>query len=45
VTGAIIGGVVGATTRPAYRAYGPSYRTYEAPRRRYYREEYYDYSY
>jgi hypothetical protein len=45
VTGAIIGGVVGATTRPAYRAYGPSYRTYEAPRRRYYREEYYDYRY
>ena len=42
VTGAIVGGVLGATARPAYRSYEPSYRTYEAPRRSYYREEYYD---
>ena len=42
VTGAIVGGVLGATARPAYRSYEPSYRTYEAPRRTYYREEYYD---
>jgi hypothetical protein len=42
VTGAIVGGVLGATARPSYRSYEPSYRTYEAPRRSYYREEYYD---
>ncbi len=35
VTGAILGGALAATARPAYR-------TYEAPRRTYYREEYYD---
>lgn len=45
VTGAIIGGVLGTTARPTYRAYEPSYRYYEAPRRSYYREEYYDYGY
>lgn len=45
VTGAIVGGVLGATARPAYRTYEPSYRYYEAPRRSYYREEYYDYGY
>lgn len=43
VTGAILGGALAATARPAYRTYErPSYRTYEAPRRTYYREEYYD---
>lgn len=42
VTGAIVGGVLGATARPAYRTYEPSYRYYDAPRRTYYREEYYD---
>ncbi|WP_445505073.1 hypothetical protein [Microvirga sp. G4-2] len=45
VTGAIVGGVLGATARPTYRTYEPSYRYYEAPRRSYYREEYYDYGY
>jgi hypothetical protein len=43
VTGAILGGALAATARPAYRTYErPAYRTYEAPRRTYYREEYYD---
>lgn len=43
VTGAILGGALAATARPAYRTYErPSYRAYEAPRRTYYREEYYD---
>jgi len=43
VTGAILGGALAATARPAYRTYErPAYRTYEAPRRSYYREEYYD---
>ena len=43
VTGAIIGGALAATARPAYRTYDrPYYRTYDAPRRTYYREEYYD---
>jgi hypothetical protein len=45
VTGAIVGGALGTTARPAYRTYDPSYRYYEAPRRSYYREEYYDYGY
>jgi len=47
VTGAILGGALAATARPAYRTYErPTYRTYEAPRRTYYREEYYnDYDY
>jgi hypothetical protein len=40
--GAIIGGVLGATARPAYRAYErPAYRYDDPPRRTYYREEYY----
>jgi hypothetical protein len=43
VTGAILGGALAATARPSYRSYDRSYyRTYEAPRRSYYREEYYD---
>jgi len=43
VTGAILGGALAATARPAYRTYErPAYRAYEAPRRTYYREEYYD---
>jgi hypothetical protein len=44
VTGAILGGALAATARPAYRSTyeRPAYRTYEAPRRTYYREEYYD---
>ncbi|MBD2748694.1 hypothetical protein IC232_18530 [Microvirga sp. BT688] len=43
VTGAILGGALAATARPAYRTYErPAYGTYEAPRRNYYREEYYD---
>ncbi|MBO1906472.1 hypothetical protein KHP60_15255 [Microvirga sp. 3-52] len=43
VTGAILGGALATTARPAYRTYDrPRYRTYEAPRRSYYREEYYD---
>jgi len=44
VTGAILGGALAATARPAYRTTyeRPTYRTYEAPRRTYYREEYYD---
>lgn len=43
VTGAILGGALAATARPAYRTYErPAYRTYEPPRRTYYREEYYD---
>ena len=43
VTGAILGGALAATARPAYRTYErPAYRAYEAPRRSYYREEYYD---
>jgi hypothetical protein len=43
VTGAILGGALAATARPAYRTYErPTYRAYEAPRRTYYREEYYD---
>ena len=46
VTGAIIGGALAASARPAYRTYDrPYYRTYEAPRRSYYQEEYYDYGY
>lgn len=51
VTGAILGGALAATARPAYRAptyrtyERPAYRTYEAPRRSYYREEVYDYDY
>ncbi|MGO4526489.1 hypothetical protein AB4097_16700 [Microvirga sp. 2MCAF35] len=43
VTGAILGGALAATARPTYRTYDRSYyRTYNAPRRSYYREEYYD---
>jgi hypothetical protein len=43
VTGVILGGALATTARPAYRSYDrSSYRTYEAPRRSYYREEYYD---
>ena len=43
VTGAILGGALAATARPAYRTYErPAYRAYEAPRRTYYHEEYYD---
>jgi hypothetical protein len=43
VTGAILGGALAATARPAYRTYErPAYRAYEAPRRSYYREEYYE---
>ncbi len=44
VTGAILGGALAATARPAYRSTyeRPAYRVYEAPRRTYYREEYYD---
>jgi hypothetical protein len=43
VTGAILGGALAATARPTYRTNDRSYyRTYEAPRRSYYREEYYD---
>ena len=46
VTGAILGGALAATARPTYRTYDRSYyRTYEAPRRTYYREDYYDYGY
>jgi hypothetical protein len=46
VTGAILGGALAATARPAYRTYErPAYRTYEAPRRTYYREDYYDSDY
>jgi len=46
ITGAILGGALATTARPAYRTYEqPSYRVYEAPRRSYYREEYYDYDY
>ena len=46
VTGAIIGGALAASARPAYRTYDrPYYRTYEAPRRSYYQDEYYDYGY
>jgi hypothetical protein len=43
VTGAILGGALAATARPTYQTYDRSYyRTYDAPRRSYYREEYYD---
>ncbi|MEE1655215.1 hypothetical protein VB618_03325 [Microvirga sp. CF3062] len=43
VTGAILGGALATTARPAYRTYErPAYRAYEAPRRTYYREDYYD---
>ena len=44
VTGAILGGALAAQARPAYRSTyeRPAYRVYEAPRRTYYREEYYD---
>ncbi|MGO4570679.1 hypothetical protein [Microvirga sp. 2TAF3] len=43
VTGAIVGGILSATSRPSYRYYDrPSYGYYGAPRR-YYREEYYGY--
>lgn len=43
VTGAILGGALATTARPTYRTYDRSYyRTYDAPRRTYYREEYYD---
>lgn len=46
VTGAILGGALAATARPAYRTYErPAYRAYEPPRRTYYREEYYDNGY
>jgi hypothetical protein len=46
VTGAILGGALAATSRPAYRTYDrPAYRSYYAPRRTYYREDYYDYGY
>ena len=42
VTGAILGGALAATARPAYRTYErPAYRTYREPSRTYYREEYY----
>jgi len=43
VTGAILGGALAATSRPAYRTYErPAYGAYGAPRRTYYREDYYD---
>ncbi len=46
VAGAIIGGALSATARPAYRTYErPTYGYYSPPRRTYYREEYYDYGY
>ena len=46
VTGAILGGALAASARPTYRTYDRSYyRAYEAPRRTYYREDYYDYGY